>query len=379
MKKYLKAFWSQITSRLEILIPLLAGIILAWASWLLIAFDGYGFSSRFEQFQTLLTEAMTQHRAWGNQAWELLLNFVVGEFVVAALWSVAALLFVAAAVLGLFRGIKKAPKKLSQISLKKSLRVASTISFLTSLVLTTSIFSIGFLFFDRLESAVYQADRDLKRSIREQDDAVEQLSAEALEKSTASLSAMNAWLEGLNEKTSAELECLTSPNSTTYYSSSFFYVESGFYNTCSLADFLEKRWELVEEPRLQKDMDNAQAQADESQKALDAAQTLQSQLQSRKSALNSQTRFLEKLTDSISEMFSTGLMVLFFSALALVLLSLPKASFEYLAIPVRQLTKVLKSANPNLKIQPRNKTCPNCAEKIKRQALICRHCGSQVS
>ena len=378
MKRKVSSVAGRLKRNLPFLIPFVAGIVLAWVGWLLINLEVYGFDSRSKDFQLGLLELMSDDRSWNNDSWALLSSFVFNEYAVLAVWALALVMFLISAVIGTVRALKNTSPGAAESSAKKSATAFFSIATYTSFVMVAVFASIPLLVLDNFGDTVSRADREIKSASREQDSLVEELAEEVTANRTASLSAFSDWLEGRTAVTRAAIDCITSPNSRSYYSSPNSWVDSGFYNNCSLSEYLERRWDLIDEPNLERKREAAEQVLALSQRRLNQAELTQAKMQSDKTAVVSQSRFIDRTVATANEILLWSFIVLLFSSLGLALLRYSGQLVGFATRAKDPLVGTLKAGASRLKWESRSRTCPNCAERIKREARVCRHCGGRV-
>jgi hypothetical protein len=379
MKKYLDAIGGQIRKNFPILIPYVSGIILAWVGWLVLHLEASGIDSRLKDFQLALVDIMSEDRSWNSDSWSLLSSFVFAEPAILAIWLVAVLMLLSSAIVGVVRRLRRASKEDDRVDFRKSASAFLAFASYTSFAMVAVFFSIGLLLLEKVDKTIAVSDRDVKSSMRVQDGKIDDLVTEVSENSTANFSALNEYLEVVNARTKARLECLKSPSSRTYYySSRASWVSSGFYDNCSLAEYLERRWDLIDKRRLEVALATSRTNLARSQNQLAEAESLQDTLRSRKAAIDAQGRFIDRSIGSSNEFLLWSFVALLLSISGLVLLKYSTHLLRFASLAKGPALRVWKAGNARIKREPRNIRCPNCAEKIRREARMCRHCGSTV-
>ena len=353
--------------------PLMLAAGLGWIGSILLSLDVYGFESRFRDFHEALTKQMTSDDGWENASWRLTIEFISNEPVIVVLWIGTAVALLVGVAIGILR------RDLGEINKVKSGKVISLSAVLVSFSLASSLIAPSLFVSQLLNSNVLSAERVLKGVIRDQDERIEELSDDAELKSTQSLVAFNNLYGAMNKKNSAKLECLRSPNSRTYFSSDSFLIDSGFYNNCSLSEFLERKWALIDEPKLQAALDKASAESASSQKALEAANAEMLDLESQRSEINSQLRFLDRSEDRLNSALLISAIIFLLSTLSFLVLSFYREVSGTILVEAKRLGRVSQTLAKKIQRDSRSPRCPHCAERIKKEAKICRHCQSTIS
>jgi hypothetical protein len=373
LKKQVRHLWQSISKYLPMLFPLGLAAGLAWIGVLLLSLDVYGFESRFRDFHEALTKQMTSDDGWESASWRLAIEFVSNEPVIVVLWIGAAVSLLVGFAIGIIR------REQSELNPIKSGKVISWSAALVSLALASSLIAPSLLVTQLVNSNVLSAERVLKGVIRDQDDIIEDLSDDAELKSTQSLVAFNNLYGAMNKKNSAKLECLRSPNSRTYFSSDSFLIESGFYNNCTLAEFLERKWDLIDEPNLQAALDKASADSASSQKALETANGEMLELESQRSEINSQLRSLDRAEDRMNSALFLSALVFLLSTLSFLAFSFSREVSATVVGEAKRMGRISRKLAQKIQKESRSSRCPHCAERVKQEAKICRHCQSAIS
>lgn len=188
--------------------------------------------------------------------------------------------------------------------------------------------------------------------------AADRKSSEAL---VDSLEAQTKRTQHLIVKMRAEMACRGSSSARTYYEGNGYAVEAGYYNSCRLAEFLERTDYMTKEDDSSATyVMNAASRATEN-----ALQALNAYKENAKavSALSQGIRIAQMLLGGFVLVSIAGPLLLGTSRRVVTKASL--AGIRQAAIAGQALLAGRK--------------CPKCAERIKAEALVCKHCGSNLS
>lgn len=212
-------------------------------------------------------------------------------------------------------------------------------------------------------SASNQVVSDLKgslsKAVKIQSVKTDQANSEHLQAFTDKLEIGAKQLRYLGYEISASASCSESKSARTYVSDTQFLAGSGYFNSCDLAEYLNKY--------LLPEIDRRDANATDSVDNLLTKAELKMAVLGRYERVLSEVISLNKSLKSINELLLLASTL--FLAGYLLSLVIKRAKRR---ISVDNLKAALKGALLNRT----SKTCPKCAEKIKAQAVVCKHCGS---
>lgn len=302
----------------------------------------------------------------GGQAWKLtfeqtgyygfLIEFV-GEnalgFVMLTLASLVAL--TAFLSIALARAVKN---RRTRVNVFSGVSLHGSFRFVAALSAFAFALAIGPL------AGSYQASSQLQdgfaNAVKAQSDISALADTEEAQALTESLAAGAKELELLAESTRVEFACDKSSSAKSYYSGFAGFFAAGYYRSCGLAKF----YALVSDDV-----------SDRSEKAKSAYEWKSMDADSARVKLeNFNSNF--KAVAQTKEAIGNASQVFLWAGLAGLLLFLAVIGFRFAKAGTALVafrSKILVAAKSS-----RRKKCPKCAETIKADAIVCKHCRSDL-
>ena len=205
------------------------------------------------------------------------------------------------------------------------------------------------------------ASQDAVRAFSEVEKSKTQVWSEAKAKIpealTDSLNAHAARLKHQTAKIEAQMDCRGSSSAGTYYAGDTT-TAPGTYYSCRLSDYLDRI-----DSRTKDQVWYADYFLDEKEKAVNSALA----------TMNSYKGNVETFTIVANTIRNSQLVLLLTSGVALI------ATFIAASIQLRGSETTSVSRGPlGAGALKRRVKCPKCAEFVKSEALICKHCGSEL-
>lgn len=174
-----------------------------------------------------------------------------------------------------------------------------------------------------------------------------------------SLNAHVAMMKHETAKSRAQMDCRVSSSAGTYYEGDST-SEAGTYYSCSLSDYLDRI-----DSRTEDSVFYADNRLKEKERAVDTALV----------ALNTYKGNVETLTFAENIIRYSQLVLLLIAGVALLVTCIATAmQVRRVETQSTSLWPMVAKAGTRL----RRVKCPKCAEYVKSEALLCKHCGSEL-
>jgi hypothetical protein len=102
-------------------------------------------------------------------------------------------------------------------------------------------------------------------------------------------------------------------------------------------------------------------------------------LESQRSEINSQLRFLDRSEDRLSSALLISAIIFLLSTLSFLALSFYREVSGTILVEAKRVGRFSQTLATKIQRDSRSRRCPHCAERIKKEAKICRHCQSTIS
>ena len=338
------------------LVLLGTGVVLAVISLVLLAVNSVHLKAMLTKYANLnppyqLSQPPFDSRGLFEFVRDYIIQNALAPTIFLALSVLAVLAFAVSVVTRALKTLKVRLALVGEQSIHGSYRLAVGVgtTFLTLAILPGAI----------LASASEEATRPFSEVEKSQTQVWSEAEAKLPQALRDSLNAHAARGKHQVAKMEAQMDCRGSSSARTYYAGDSI-SSAGVYNSCRLSDYLDRT-----DSRTEDQVWYADYFLDEKQKAVNSALA----------TLNAYKGNVEALTFTANIIRSSQLTLFLIAGVSLILTFIA-AAMQLRGVETTSASKRSMVAG-TIALRRRAK-CPKCAESVKSEALICKHCGAEL-